>query len=466
MMAWQPPPPLVSVIIPVYNGERFLAAALRSVLAQEYSPLEIIVVDDGSTDATRAIARRFGDDVRYVYQARRGPAAARNTGLRLAQGEVVAFLDVDDAWPAGKLRRQVGYLAAHPEVDIVQGLIVQQQWNTSAPGPDLVFEDVSEPYQFVNLGGAVYRRSVFETVGLFDETLAENEDTDWTMRAWEHGVPKVVQDQVALFYRRHDQNLTNTTLAPQLKMTRLFKRHLDRLRASGMNPAERERPLISAYLGIPPLKNQRASVRDENFTLISNDCWGSGPYQHLGLMFRTPFIATRMMAPCYLELLRSLTHYVAAPAEFITTSRYDFLNAGRQADLGYYPIALLDGAIELHFMHEPDETTAWAKWERRRAKMNFDNLYIKFSQDPECCTDAMLEEFDRLDYPYKVCFTYRDYPEFRSTILVPDYFVPGAPMYFVSRTYFDAIAWLDKAHGPDTQAYRRAVATPTAKLPV
>ena len=160
------------------------------------------------------------------------------------------------------------------------------------------------------------------------------------------------------------------------------------------------------------------------------------------------------------------TYGGAAPAEFITTSRYDFLNEGRQADLGYYPIALLDGAIELHFMHEPDETTAWAKWERRRAKMNFDNLYIKFSQDPECCTDAMLEEFDRLDYPYKVCFTYRDYPEFRSTILVPDYFVPGAPMYFVSRTYFDAIAWLDKAHGPDTQAYRRAVATPTAKLPV
>lgn len=456
--------PLVSVIMPVYNGERFLAAALRNVLAQDYRPLQIVVVDDGSTDDTRAIAAQFGDDVRYVHQTRRGPAAARNTGLRLAQGEVVAFLDVDDAWPAGKLRRQVGYLAAHPEVAIVQGLIVQQQWDSTAPGPDLVFEEVSEPYQFVNLGSAVYRRSVFETVGLFDEALAENEDTDWFMRAWEQGVPKLVQDQVALFYRRHDQNMTHTTVHPHLKMTRLFKRHLDRVRASGTADAPPDRPPISAYLGVPPIKNQRASVRDEKFTLLSNDCWGSGPYQHLGLMYRTPFIGTRMFAPCYLELLKNVRRYVAAPAEFIATSRYDFMNERRQTFFGDYPIALLDGAIELHFVHEPDATTAWEKWERRRAKMNFDNLYIKFSQDPECCTDAMLEEFDRLDYPYKVCFTYRDYPEFRSTILMPDYFVAGAPMYFLSRTYFDAVAWLDKAHGPDTQAYRRAVATPNPQL--
>ena len=457
--------PLVSVIMPVYNGERFLAEALRSVLAQDYQPLEIVVVDDGSTDGTRAIAAQFGAMVRYVYQTRGGPAAARNTGLQLAQGEVVAFLDVDDAWPAGKLRRQVGYLVAHPEVDIVQGLIVQQQWDPGAPGPDLVFEDVSEPYQFVNLGSAVYRRVLFETVGLFDEALAENEDTDWTMRAWEQGVPKIVQDQVALFYRRHDQNLTNTTLAPQLKMTRLFKRHLDRLRRSGTGDSPSDRPPISVYLGIPPIKSQRARVRDERFTLISNDCWGSGPYQHLGVMYRTPFIGTRVLAPCYLELLRNLPRYAAAPAEFIATSRYDFMNDRRHSVFGDYPIAVLDGAIELHFVHEPDETTAWAKWERRRAKMNFDNLYIKFSQDPECCTDALLEEFDRSPYPYKVCFTYRDYPQFRSTVLMPDYFVPGAPMYFLSRTYFDAIAWLDKAHGPDTQAYRRAIA-PTASLPV
>ncbi len=457
--------PLVSVIIPVYNGERFLAEALHGVLAQDYRPLEIVVVDDGSTDATPAIAAQFADSIRYVRQSRRGPGAARNTGLRLARGEVVAFLDVDDAWPTAKLRRQVGYLAAHPEVDIVQGLIVQQQWDASAPGAGMVFEDVSEPYQFVNLGSAVYRRSVFETVGPFDETLAENEDTDWYMRAWEHSVPKVVQDQIALFYRRHDQNMTQTTLHPHLKMTRLFKRHLDRVRGAGVGDPPPDRPPISAYLGVPPVKNARAKVRDENFTLISNDCWGSGPYQHLGLMYRTPFIGTRVLAPCFLELLRDPRRYVAAPAEFISTSRYDLMNHLRQHVFGAYPLALLDGTVELHFVHETDETTAWEKWERRRAKMNFDNLYIKFSQDPECCTDAMLEAFDRLPYPYKVCFTYRDYPDLRSTILMPGYFVPGAPMYFLSRTYFDTVAWLDKAHGPDTQAYRRAVAAPAAAQP-
>src|SRR5690606_28366702 len=111
----------VSVIIPVYNGERYLAEAVHSILAQTVPTLEIIVVDDGSTDGTARVAQRFGDAVCYVYQPNRGPAAARNRGLERARGEIVAFLDADDLWREGKLACQCARLEADPTLDIVLG---------------------------------------------------------------------------------------------------------------------------------------------------------------------------------------------------------------------------------------------------------------------------------------------------------------------------------------------------------
>ncbi|MBI4573499.1 MAG: glycosyltransferase family 2 protein, partial [candidate division NC10 bacterium] len=107
--------PLVSVILPVYNGERFLAAAIASILAQDYQPIEVIVVDDGSTDGTAAIARSF-QGVRYLYQPNQGPAFARNAGIAVARGAFIAFLDADDLMVPTRLSVQAGYLLAHPEI--------------------------------------------------------------------------------------------------------------------------------------------------------------------------------------------------------------------------------------------------------------------------------------------------------------------------------------------------------------
>ena len=89
---------LVSVIIPAFNRERFLAASIKSVLAQLYRPIEIIVVDDGSTDNTKKVAEGFGKEVRYVHQENKGPSAARDTGIKVAKGDVFAFIDADDLW--------------------------------------------------------------------------------------------------------------------------------------------------------------------------------------------------------------------------------------------------------------------------------------------------------------------------------------------------------------------------------
>ena len=109
-------PGLVSVLIPSYNRAYILATALDSVLAQTYRPMEVIVVDDGSRDDTRAVVARYGDRVRYIHQDNGGLAAARNTGLAAARGEFIAFEDSDDAWLPWKLKVQVAVLRRFPEV--------------------------------------------------------------------------------------------------------------------------------------------------------------------------------------------------------------------------------------------------------------------------------------------------------------------------------------------------------------
>src|ERR1044072_1619841 len=106
---------LVSVIIPVYNGGRYLRAALESVFAQTYRPIEVIVVDDGSADDSGLIAQSF-PEVRHMRQQNQGVAAARNNAIAASRGEFLAFLDQDDLWTPEKLRLQIGYLLTHPEL--------------------------------------------------------------------------------------------------------------------------------------------------------------------------------------------------------------------------------------------------------------------------------------------------------------------------------------------------------------
>ena len=107
----------VSVIIPSYNCEPFLAEAIESVFAQTYRPKEVIVVDDGSTDQTAAIARSY-KEVQYIYQANQGPAIARNNGIATARGDFIAFIDHDDMWLPNKLEVQIEYLLEHPYVGL------------------------------------------------------------------------------------------------------------------------------------------------------------------------------------------------------------------------------------------------------------------------------------------------------------------------------------------------------------
>jgi glycosyltransferase involved in cell wall biosynthesis len=227
--------PLLSVIIPVFNGERFLREAVESVreavhvLDQKYSDTEIIIVDDGSTDGTANVARSLPETVHYLYQTNQGPAAARNRGIEHAQGSLIAFADADDLWPTDKLDLQLPYLISDPKIDIVLGRI-QQVRLAETVSDQTRAEEFAEPAFSVNLGGAVVRKSVFERVGLFDETMRYSEDVDWFMRAREAGAAIVTIDAVTLFYRQHEQNMTRGKSTSELNVLKALKRSLDRRR--------------------------------------------------------------------------------------------------------------------------------------------------------------------------------------------------------------------------------------------
>ncbi|MCL1467396.1 glycosyltransferase family 2 protein [Argonema galeatum] len=243
----------ISVIIPVYNGEKYLAEAIQNIKNQDYKPLEIIVIDDGSTDGTPEVAAEFKDCIRYVYQQNSGPAAARNHGIRIANGDVIAFLDVDDLWSDDKLKLQADYLANNPSVEIVQGLIQQMKLSEPTANNQPIFEPAYKPYSYINLGSAIYRKSVFDKIGFFDETLNYAEDVDWFIRAWENGISKLVLERVSLFYRKHKDNMTSGKNLVELGFVRIFKKHLDRCRKRGDSQiiSLLDMP-INEYLGTSP----------------------------------------------------------------------------------------------------------------------------------------------------------------------------------------------------------------------
>jgi glycosyltransferase involved in cell wall biosynthesis len=222
-------PPLVSVVVPVFNGERLVGEALESILAQRHRPLEVLVVDDGSTDRSAEVAETFGPLVQCIRQANRGPAAARNRGLEQAAGDVIGFLDADDLWAEDKLPVQLELLAQSPGVEVVQGH-AQRMKQVGVHEGRLQFEPFGPPQLAPSLGSALFRRSVFERVGRFDEALKQGEDVDWFFRAKELGAAMLRHPEVTWFYRRHDRNITNDEDVNSRFLLLAVRRSLERRR--------------------------------------------------------------------------------------------------------------------------------------------------------------------------------------------------------------------------------------------
>lgn len=202
----------VSVIIPTYNSERYVADAVKSVLAQSYRPHEIIVVDDGSTDGTARVLEPFVGAIRYLYQENRGEPAARNTGMRAATGEFIAFLDADDLWVPEKLELQMAYFVAHPGCAFVysdmstfdeNGIVdasVKVRFNITFPSGN-IFRPLFRETLFGS-GSVVFRKACLEKAGYFDEDFLVGSDYEMWLRMARHYECGVV-DQPLLRYRQH-----------------------------------------------------------------------------------------------------------------------------------------------------------------------------------------------------------------------------------------------------------------------
>ena len=222
--------PLISVIIPVLNGERFLSAAVESIRRSRYPNLEIIVVDDGSTDGTASVARALGGEVRCVSQANAGPPSARNRGLELSRGELIGFLDADDLWSENKLQVQVGRLLADPELDVVMGTTQVFRPATGREDPARLGDPIGPPALLLSLGSALFRRQIFDRVGRFDASQRMDDDVDWFLRALELGARILPLSHVVQYYRRHERNITNAREADRRFFLIALKKSLDRRR--------------------------------------------------------------------------------------------------------------------------------------------------------------------------------------------------------------------------------------------
>jgi hypothetical protein len=228
--------PLVSVIIPVYNGARFLPDAIANILGQNYPSIEIIVIDDGSTDDIDAVIEALPVEVRYFKQENAGAAAARNRGIKDASAELIAFLDVDDLWPANVLGPLVKRLKQNQQYEVVRGFA-----QLMAPNEETGrFEYIGNPKETFpySIGHGLYRRSAFQKVGLFDVGLKFGEDSDWFIRAREKGLKIEQLDQITLLVRRHDRNMTRGKSLVELNTLRVFKKILDRQRAEAANATQ------------------------------------------------------------------------------------------------------------------------------------------------------------------------------------------------------------------------------------
>ena len=230
--------PLISCIIPVYNGERFLGEAIESIFSQSYRPIEVIVIDDGSSDGTARVAREYPQPIVYIHQTNQGSPRARNRGIQAAGGDLIAFLDADDLWRAHKLSVQMARFEARADLDFCVSHI-QNFWM-----PELADEEArlgdhpkTQPLPGYISGTLLAKRSAFEKVGLFSSELDHGDSLDWFLRAREKGAAGEVITEVLVNRRMHSGNISRLRQQhSRNEFLTILKRSLDKRRSQERAP--------------------------------------------------------------------------------------------------------------------------------------------------------------------------------------------------------------------------------------
>jgi glycosyltransferase involved in cell wall biosynthesis len=221
----------VTCILPVHNGARYLRDAIDSVLSQTHPLLETMVVDDGSTDGTADVIASYGDRVRVVRQTNAGVAAARNQGLALARGDLIAFQDADDVWYPERVARQVARFGMRPGLELCSAHL-QNFWVPElAQEADRYSDDLrSKPFPgYGTPPTLLLRKALFDTVGLFNASLRVGSDVDWFVRAIERGVVMEILPDVLVRRRLHTGNISR---GPRPELAQILRDSLDRRRGT------------------------------------------------------------------------------------------------------------------------------------------------------------------------------------------------------------------------------------------
>ena len=233
--------PLITVVIPCHNGERYLEETLASVLHQTWRPIDVVVVNDGSTDNSAALAERLGDPIRVVSQSQRGPAAARNCGIATARGDLIAFIDQDDLWVPEKLTMQMAAFEADPALDVCVGYI--QRFRDTAHGRVKRGKPVPG-YLSVTL---LAKRALFD-LHLFDAARKYSDSADWFLHVQAAGYNIRLLPDLLTLHRDHADNLSLTHGdESRQEFLHLLKAKIDR---------ERD-PLSSADSSMKPASGRR-----------------------------------------------------------------------------------------------------------------------------------------------------------------------------------------------------------------
>ncbi len=215
--------PLVSVIIPVYNGAKYITEAINSILRQNYPNIEILVVDDGSTDNTLEVLKIFGNKIKILSQKNKGPSAARNLGLQNAKGSIIGLLDSDDVWTDNHIELCLPDLVNDSSYDFVHGL-TRYVRNLGTKEETIL----KELYTEASGAASLYKKSLFDKVGFFDEDMHEGEDLDIAIRINEVGGKEKRILETTLIYRRHENNMTNDSNVIARGQINAFRKKLSR----------------------------------------------------------------------------------------------------------------------------------------------------------------------------------------------------------------------------------------------
>lgn len=513
---------LLTVLMPIYNAERFLRDSIGSLLNQTCGKWKLICIDDGSTDKSRKIIEEYcleDSRIRLISQENAGPAVARARAIEIADTEYVSILDSDDAYAPDYVElmlRRAGETDADilvPDVEFGYGntMKLPNKFVSSKLNEDMIITDGKQAFDMTVPwklhGWQMVRTSLAKKYYTIEQASYSTFNSDeYITRLLYLKSNKVALCKACYKYRIDPNSITRKPTLKRLEglvtmdklvdlcysdnvwmhtklavfneyyttITGAYK-SINQLPESDRETARKmvekayhnsycKKLSLSVWMAAPfrtkvkftislislnsllggakskirewyygYLKWYRTkTIRNRDVTIISNNCWGGFMYQSCGLQYNSPLVGLYFYAPEYIKFLKDIKFNMEQPLHFIPKSE------SRYADLiskDYIVGVLGCTGIEMVFMHYHSENEVLDKWERRKKRVNYDNMIVKFSDSDPARDGKYIEEFDKLPFKHKVCFTGNPYPQCKSVICMKEFVKQGYALYEWAYSY-------------------------------